>query len=112
MKKIQLTQILADINDTSYIYNSWFKPSKFAYVVLKDNSLLYIGERDMWYLDGTDELLYVASALKNDTTGDLQMPTTGITNQNNIDRVIVIVDFENINHMVLQHQGQYLGGER
>lgn len=112
MKKIQMTQILSDIDDTSYAYKTWFKPSKIAYVVLKDNSILYIGERDMWYIDDTDEILYVASALKNSNTGNLQMPTTGILNQSNIDRLTTVVDFENINHIVLQHQGQYLGGGR
>jgi len=66
----------------------------------------------MWYLDDTDELFYVAGALSNALTGDLSMPATDITNQNNIDRLTVIIDFENINHIVLDHQGQYLGGGR
>ena len=112
MKKNQLTRILTDINESPYAFKTWFKPSKFAYVVLKDNSLLYIGERDMWYLDDTDELLYVASALKNTTTGELEMPTTGVVNQDNINRLTVIVDFDNINHLSLNYRGQYLGGGR
>jgi hypothetical protein len=56
--------------------------------------------------------MYVASAILNTTTKELQMPTTGITNQNNVDRISAVIDFENINHMVLNFQGQYLGGGR
>lgn len=112
MTNAQLTQIFTDINEVTHDFNQWFKPSKFAYVVLKDNSLLYIGDRDMWYLDDTDGLMYVASALTNSLNGELQMPTTGIVAQSNIDRMTVIIDFENINHMILNYQTQYLGGGR
>jgi hypothetical protein len=112
MTKLQLTQIFADIDLPAYGFNKWFKPSGFAYIVLKDNSLLYIGDKDMWYLDGTDELMYVAGALTNTSTGVLSMPTTGVVHQNNVDRFTVIIDFENINHIVLGYQGQYLGGGR
>ncbi len=112
MKKVQITQLFSDVNDSYYGFKRWFKPKVFAYIVLKDNSLLYIGDRDMWYFDDTDGILYVASALLNTTTGELQMPTTGVTNQSNVDRMHNIIDFDNINHIVLNFQGQYLGGGR
>ena len=112
MKKIQLTQILTDVNDASYAYNTWVQPNKFAYIVLKDNSLLYISDRDMWYLDDTDEVLYVADALYNETNKALQMPTTGVVHQDNVDRIHAMIDFDNINHVILHYQGEYLGGRR
>jgi hypothetical protein len=56
--------------------------------------------------------MYVAGALTNTSTGVLSMPTTGVVHQNNVDRFTVIIDFENINHIVLGYQGQYLGGGR
>lgn len=112
MTKKQLTSIFTDIADTDYGYKKWFRPTKFAYIVLKDNSLLYIGMEEMWYFDDTDELLYVASALTDGTTGKLSMPTTGVVDKRNVDRLSAIIDFANINQVVLRYEGEYLSGGR
>lgn len=112
MTELQLTQIFTDVEELSYGFNTWFKPHRFAYVVLKDNSLLYIGAKDMWYFDNTDGLMYVAGAITTALTGELSMPAEGVEDQDNVDRMSVAIDFENINHMVLKYQGQYLGGGR
>jgi hypothetical protein len=113
MTVAQLTRIFTDINDVNVDFDTWFTPiHKFSYIVLKDNSLLYIGDRDMWYFDTTDELLYVASAILNTNVKELQMPQTGVTHPDNLDRITTIIDFQNINHVVLHYMGEHLGGRR
>lgn len=113
MTVAQLTRIFTDINEVDINFNTWFTPTyKFSYLVLKDNSLLYIGDRDMWYFDTTEGLLYVASAIINSNTNQLQMPQTGVTHSDNLDRITTIVDFANINHVVLHYRGEHLGGAR
>lgn len=113
MTATQLTKIFTDINQTQVNFNVWFAPGyKFSYIVLKDNSLLYIGDGDMWYFDSTDELLYIASGLYVVSTNELAMPASGVTNQQNLDRIYMIIDFANINHVVLHYRGEYLGGAR
>ena len=112
MTGLQLTQIFTDVDEASYGFNTWFRPFRFAYVVLKDNSLLYIGDKDMWYFDDTDGLMYVAGAITTVLTGELSMPAAGVEDQDNVNRLSVVIDFENLNHIVLKYQGQYLGGGR
>jgi hypothetical protein len=109
MTKSQITRILSDIDDTSYAFDTWFQPKIFSYIVLKDNSLLYIGDRDMWYLDDTDELLYVASAPYSIINKKLEMPAES---QSNIDRITTVIDFQNINHVAFHYRGEHLGGRR
>lgn len=113
MKVAQLTKIFTDVNEIEVDFDVWFTPIyRFSYIVLKDNSLLYIGDRDMWYFDTTEGILYVASALLNTNTNQLQMPETGITETDNLDRITSVIDFENINHVVLHYRGEHLGGRR
>ena len=112
MKKGQIVAILAHTGNPKYIVNKWFVPSNFAYVVLKDNSILYIANSDMWYFDNTDEILYVANAQYDKTNKTLKMPDTGVTSTDNIDRLSSIILYSNINHIVMRHQGEYLSGGR
>lgn len=113
MTVTQLTKIFTDVNETQVDFNLWFAPGyRFSYIVLKDNSLLYIGDRDMWYFDSTDQLLYIASGIYSVSTNELVMPKTGVTDQENLDRIHTVIDFANINHVVLHYRGEHLGGAR
>lgn len=106
----QLTQVFTDMNDSDYGFGKWIYPDKISYIVLKDNSLLRTDRNLMFFFHQTEKLLYVASGMWDKINNVSVMPKTNTTAVENTDRFVSVIDFKNINNIVLKYYGTYLGG--
>ena len=110
MTNNQLTQIFTDIDDVAYDFTQWIWPKKIAYIVLKDNSILYTDSQTMLLFHKTDKLLYVASGITDTVNNIVFMPKPGVYEKENVERINKVIDFDNINHVVLWYDGIYFPG--
>lgn len=112
MKDNQIQQIFTDLNDTDYAFGKWIHPTKISYIVLKDNSILRTDKNLMFFFHKTDQLLYVASGIWNEVNQVSIMPRSDTAHQENVDRMVSIIAFENINNVSLNYKGEYFGGKQ
>lgn len=109
MNELQFQEIFKDINSSKYGFDKWIHPDEISYVVMKDNSSLRIDNQMMLYFDKIDGLVYVAAGIL-DVVNRPNMPTTGVTDESNLERVLSVINFDNFNSIVLHHNGTYFGG--
>lgn len=112
MRKPQITQIFTDIDDVRYDYDKWIWPDKISYIVLKDNSIIRMAPHTMLYFDGTSQnwMLYVANGIRDNVNKTYVMPEPGVVHPDNVKRMVSVVTFRNINHVVMVHPDNWFGG--
>lgn len=108
----QLKAVMAGMNkwDPRIKMNEWFNPKAIAYIVLKDNSILYFGIDEVVLFNETEELIYVAHGIRIGNTSEFYLPVDDVNDKDNLDRVKAIIDFENVNQIVMRYKGVYMGG--